>query len=375
VSLFKRGNLWWVYLYQDGIRHQYSTGTGNRKQAEKIQDKLKQELNDQRFQIVESDPTMTFGELAARFIAGASVKPHHLYHLKFLLPFFSDFAVLRISKSLAEEFRTVRHQRNPAIKDATINRDLSVLRHILYWAVDEQLLAHNPLTRLKMARERRTRRQVVSVAEEVLLLGAAKDHLYAMILIALDTGMRRGEITAQRWEDIDFSQKLLYVTRSKTPEGESREIPLTERLSGFLVEHRKPEGLVIEFHGGPVRIVKRTWSTALKNAGIRHLRFHDLRHTFNTRLMEAGVLQEIRMALMGHSTGSSIHSLYTHIELPTKREAIRKLDQWVNDQRNQLKEKNHANSETERPEGNPDRKVGSQTVEKEDSGGSGPGAS
>ena len=51
-----------------------------------------------------------------------------------------------------------------------------------------------------------------------------------MIIAALDTGMRRGEITSQRWEDIDFSRKLLFVTRSKTPEGESREIPLTERL-------------------------------------------------------------------------------------------------------------------------------------------------
>jgi integrase len=374
VSLFKRGQLWWTYIYRDGVRHQYSTGTGNRKQAEKIQDKLKQELNDQRFQIVEVDPAMTFGELAARFIASGSVKPHHLYHLKFLLPFFSDFAVLRISKSLAEEFRTLRHQRNPAIKDATINRDLGVLRHILYWAVDEQLLAHNPLTRLRMARERRTRRQVLSVAEEALLLSAAKDHLYAMIIIALDTGMRRGEITGQKWEDVDFSQKVLFVTRSKTPEGESREIPLTDRLSRFLLEHRRPEGIVIDFHGRPIRIVKRAWKTALKNAGIRHLRFHDLRHTFNTRLMEASVLQEIRMALMGHSTGSAIHSLYTHIELPSKREAIRKLEQWVNDQRNQLlKEKNHANSEAERAESNPDREVGSQTVEEENSSGSGLG--
>jgi len=78
--------------------------------------------------------------------------------------------------------------------------------------------------------------------------------------------------------------------------------------------------------------VKRTWKTALKNAGIRHVRFHDLRHTFNTRLMEAGVLQEIRMALMGHSSGSKVHSIYTHIELPAKRIAIRKLEQWVKEQ-------------------------------------------
>ncbi|MGH9611786.1 MAG: tyrosine-type recombinase/integrase [Bryobacteraceae bacterium] len=328
MSLFKRGNVWWAYIYRDGIRHQYSTGTSNRKRAETIETKLKEEINDRRFDIVEADPRMTFGALAARFAASGSVRPHHLYHLKFLLPFFAETPILRITKSMAEEFRRVRHSHNPSIKEATINRDLGVLRHILYWAVDERFLAANPLARLKMARERRTRRQVLSVAEEALLLGAAKDHLHTMIVIALDTGMRRGEITSERWGDIDFPRRLLFVTRSKTPEGESREIPLTSRLFELLSKNRQPEGLVIAFRGGPVRIVKRAWKTALGNAGVRHLRFHDLRHTFNTRLMEAQVLQEVRMALMGHSAGSTVHATYTHIELPVKREAIAKLEAW-----------------------------------------------
>lgn len=371
MSLFKRGNIYWAYLYRDGVRHQYSTGTSNRKQAEKIEDKLKQDLNDSRFQLVEFDPDITFGAIAARFVASGSARPHHLYHLRFVLLFFSDVPALRTTKALAEEFRRRRRTSNPAIKDATINRDLSVLRHILYWAVDEQLIAANPLARLKMAPERRIRRQILSVAEEALLLGAATGHLNAMILIALDTGMRRGEITSERWEDIDFSQKILSVTRSKTPGGESREIPLTGRLYAYLFERRKPEGLVIEFHGQAVRIVKRAWKTALKNGGIRHLRFHDLRHTFNTRLMESGVLQEVRMSIMGHSTGSSIHSIYTHIELPTRREAIRKLEAWVKDQEQQLKENQHANAETTRSESNPGSEAGAQTVEEEIARGSG----
>jgi len=69
--------------------------------------------------------------------------------------------------------------------------------------------------------------------------------------------------------------------------------------------------------------------------------------------MEAGVLQEIRMALMGHSPGSKVHATYTHIELPAKREAIRKLEQWVKDQQKptqKIKEKKDAITETDRPE-------------------------
>jgi integrase len=387
VSLFKRGSVWWSYVWADGVRHQRSTKTGNRKRAETIDSEFKEEINDRRFQIVRVDPNLTFGGLAARFIASGSVRPHHLYHAKFLLPFFADIPVLRITKSLTEEFRSARHQYNPSIKDATINRDLSVLRHLLYWAVDEQLIAANPLARLRMARERRTRRQILSVAEEQLLLSAAQGHLRTMIVCALDTGMRRGEITGQRWEDIDFSQKVLFVTRSKTPEGESREIPLTGRLLKLLLDLRQSEGLIIGFRGRPVRIIKRTWKTALKNAQIRHVRFHDLRHTFNTRLMEAGVLQEVRMALMGHSAGSRVHSTYTHIELPVKREAIRKLEEWKIHQEQLLREQEQqdrkdvtdARTETNRsesvsrPSANSGQ-VGAQTVEEENSRRSSPGA-
>jgi len=195
VSLFKRGNIYWTYFYEDGVRHQYSTGTSSRRQAKTIEARLKEEVNNRRFQIVEFDPDITFGAITARFIASGSACPHHMYHLRFLLSLFSEVPALRVTKALADEFRKRRRAYNPAIKDATINRDLSVLRHILYWAVDEQLMTANPLARLKMAPERRIRRQILSLSEEALLLGAAKGHLRAMIVIALDTGMRRGEIT------------------------------------------------------------------------------------------------------------------------------------------------------------------------------------
>jgi integrase len=369
VSLFKRGNVWWSYFYVDGIRHQQSTEASNRRQAETIEAKLKEEVNARRYKLVQADPHMKFGALAASFIASGIAHSHHLYHLKFLLPFFSEVPVLRLSKAMAEEYRRKRIAVpiTRPIKDATVNRDLSVLRHILYWAVDEQLLEANPLARLKMARERRTRRQVLGLAEEQLLLPAAPPHLHAMTIAALDTGMRRGEITNQIWEDVDLPRRVLFVTRSKTPEGESREIPLTARLFCWLSENRRDHGIVFAYEGEQVRIIKTSWRNALKKAGIRHVRFHDLRHTFNTRLMEAGVLQEIRVALMGHSSGSKVHATYTHIELPAKREAIRKLEAWVNQQQEELnKENDNARTESNRSETGSREERGPQTVEEED---------
>jgi integrase len=355
VSLYKRGNVWWAYFYIDGVRQQHSTGTGNRKQAEAIEQKSKAEANARRHHLVQADPEITFGALAARFIANGSPKIHHVERLKVLLPYFADIAVVHITKGMTVDYRQYRHSEK-TVSEATINRDLSVLRRILYWAVEESILMVNPLVRVKMERERRVRRPVLSLEEEHMLLTSAPDHLRRIIIAALDSGMRKGEVLSQRWEHVDFSRRLLFVTRSKTPEGEAREIPLTTRLHDSLSQHRRNDGIVFVFNGKPIRDIKKGWKRALERAKVRHVRFHDLRHTYNTRLMEAGVLQEVRMALMGHSNRERVHSIYTHIELPAKREAIRKLEIWVNQQeeelkRQQVKEQSNASTK-ERSESN-----------------------
>src|SRR5207237_8712432 len=110
---------------------------------------------------------------------------------------------------------------------------------------------------------------------------------------------------------------------------EAREIPLTKRLFDLLEPHRQAEGLIFTFNGRPLHKIKTAWKAAIRRAGIRYFRFHDLRHAFATRCMEAGVAQEVRKALMGHSSGEDVHSIYLHIEFPAKREAIRKLEAWV----------------------------------------------
>ena len=335
MTLFRRGNVFWAYVYIDGVRHAKSTGTTNRRLAEQIDQRFKDELNLKRQGMSQLAPETPFGALAARFLAEGQPRPFHLDRLKVLLPYFAETPIGRITKNLAIAYRKYRHAEKQ-LTDTTVNRDLEALRSILFWAVDEGLLSTNPLSRVRMTRERKKPRFVLSVAEEELLLHSAAPHLHAIIVAALDTGMRRGEILTQRWEHIDFNRQLLSVTHSKTPEGEAREVPLTGRLMEFLHAQRKPEGLVFTFKGQPIHKIKTAWMAAIRRAGIRYYRFHDLRHAFNCRMMEAGVLQEVRKALMGHSSGEDVHSIYVHVELPMKRDAIRKLEAWVLSERKQL---------------------------------------
>jgi len=328
MSLWKRGKVYWSFIYVDGIRHSQSTGTGNLRQATLIEQRFRDELNLKRHQIIQPAPQMTFGELTARFLAEGDRKDWHVDRLKLLLPYWSETPIGRIHKAMTSDYRKRRHAAKE-VTDTTINRDLEALRHILFWAVDEGLLATNPLSRMRLVPERRKPRSVLGVDEEEKLIAAAATHLRPIIVMALDTGMRRGELLSQRWEHVDFNRNLLFVTRSKTAGGEGREIPFTDRVHDLLLATRKEEGLLFTFKGKPIRIIKTAWKSAVRRACIRYRRFHDLRHTFNTRLMEAGVMQEVRKALMGHSSGEDVNSIYTHIELPIKREAIRKLEVWV----------------------------------------------
>lgn len=357
MALWKRGGVWWSYIYVDGVRHCQSTGTGNRRLAETIDQRFKEELNLKRLGVTDPQPEMTFGELAARFLAEGSPKPYHRDRLKPLLAFWSEVPIGRITKARAKEYRDARHKEKQ-LTETTVNRDLEALRHMLFWAVDEGFLATNPLTRVPMIRVRRKPRIIVSVEEEDKLLASAAPHLKRIIIMALDTGMRRGELLTQRWEHIDFSRRLLYVTHSKTAGGESREIPLTERLFALLDVCRQPEGFVFTFNKQPIHKLKTAWKAAIRRAALRYFRFHDLRHTFNTRLLEAGVMQEVRKAIMGHSSGEEVNAIYTHIELPAKREAIQRLERWVAEQRKAAKEKEQANERaSDSDRGGPDRAV------------------
>lgn len=333
MTLWKRGSMWWTYVWVDGVRYAKSTRTRNQRTASKIDQAYKDELllaqtHPQRLQ-----PQLTFAELAAHFLVDASPKPHHVDRLKILLPYFGDLPIGQIHRGTAREYRKYRHDKKPSLSETTVNRDLEVLRHLLFWAVDEGLLATNPLSRMPMVRERRKARSVMSFDEETRLLREAAPHLFRLVISALDTGMRRGELLAQRWEHVDFNRHLLSVTHSKTAGGEGREIPLTTRLYNLLAAQPDKQGFVFLFKGKTIRKIKTGWAAAIRRAGIRYYRFHDLRHTFNTRLMEAGVMQEVRKALMGHSSGEEVNSIYTHVELPIKREAIRKLEAWVEAER------------------------------------------
>ena len=334
MSLWRRpSGIYESHIMIDGERYRKSTGTSNKRLAMLIDKKNEEELVAKRFQVEEHEfnPAMKFSELATRFLAAGS-KPWHRERLNIILPYFAGMEIGQIRRSIIDRYRAHRHSQKK-ITESTINHDLQCLRHILYWAVDQGFLPDNPLKRLRLEKPRRKKRPVMSLDDEEKLLLALVDHQKNITICGLDTGMRRGEILSQLWEDIDFPRRVLSVTHSKTAGGESREIPLTKRFFALLAKERKPTGLIFTFDGKPIHQLKTGWKAAIRRAGIRPYRFKDLRSTFNSRLLEAGVIKDVRKELMGHSRNEDTNDLYSHIELPTLREAIGKLEQWLEGQK------------------------------------------
>jgi integrase len=330
MSLWRRpSGIYESHIMLDGVRYRVSTGTANKRLAEKIDRKQEEDLLARRFQVEQHEfrPTMKFAELVTRFTASGVAKVWHLDRLKITLPYFAGMEIAHISKGVAQRFRAHRHSQGK-LTETTINRDLECVRRILYWAVDEGFLPANPLARMKLEKARRKKRPVLSLAEEEKLLDVSAPHLKKINICAIDTGMRRAEILGQDWKDIDFPRRVLVVTRSKTAGGECREIPMSERLYDLLSEKPQAEGLIFTYQDKPLHRIKTAWKAAVRRAGIRPFRFKDLRATFNSRLIEAGVIKDVRKELMGHSRNEDTNDLYSHIELPLLREAIAKLEAW-----------------------------------------------
>jgi integrase len=194
-----------------------------------------------------------------------------------------------------EEFKQTRKNRQTwkgtPVTEATCNRELACLRHILRLAAEENLIDSAPI--VKLYREHGARTRTLSEEEYQRLLSVSPLHLRRIIACAYETGMRAGEVKKLMWEKVDLKNGFIRLAAEDTKTNEKRAIPLSPILREILEEIRKEqrEGKVTSI-GGHVftwggRAMtegwKRAFHTACRKAGLEDVRFHDLRHTFVTR--------------------------------------------------------------------------------------------
>ncbi len=241
------------------------------------------------------------------------------------------FGNRRLDEITAWDVERYRAHRLETVSIATANRDVALMKHLLGSAVRWGLLSQNPASDVKLGREQERPFRVLSQDEEVRLLSACAPHLAPIVLMALNTGLRHGELLALEWRDVNLRRGTLEVRRSKS--GKVRTVPLNDAALGVLLKIPGRDGAVFRFEGRAVRWVDTAFRAAVRRSGIATLRFHDLRHTFISRLVHQGVALPVIQRLAGHSTIITTMR-YAHVTTDQARAAVAKLQHAPKDEGN-----------------------------------------
>jgi integrase len=334
VSVRKRGDTWYLDICEKGKPRTVRAlkGVRTKAQAEKVEAAFRTRILQKRCGLLER-PEMRFDEFVEKhFLPYSRInKKSHTSDVcicKALGSFFGKHSLADINAPMVEQYKQKRtseptvhgKQRSPS----RVNKELAVLSKILSMALEADLIAAKPKIRLFKVSSERIR--YLSDDEEVRLLEALNNctWLQNIVIFALHTGMRRGEIFNLQWFDVDMMRQAIKVRYTKS--GKDRTIPMNQTVRGLLEGLPKTSSYIFPSPKTGKRMIdlKRKFDEARKKAEIVNLRFHDLRHTFATRMANAGVDIFTLAELLGHSD-IRITKRYAHGTEETKRRAVEKL--------------------------------------------------
>jgi integrase len=375
------GVLTWLYDYRNaaGRRQNFKIGAspglkveGARRIAETLAGKVASGVDPQ----AQKEAERIEGQRARVSTLGAFIEksygPWALEHLRR-----GDVAVARLKADFAkwleeplESFNSWRMESwrkdrlKSGTKPVTLNRQVDSLRSCLRKAVDWKVITEHPmagLKRLKVDDDERVR--YLSQPEEKRLrealvkregdLRAARDrgnewrsargkstlparvhefvdNIRPLVLLALNTGLRRGELFSLKWADIDADTSMLTVRAAAAKSGDSRRVPLNDEAQQTLKAWRrqnKPQddGLVFPgADGARLTNINRSWATVCKLAKLSNFRLHDCRHNFASRLVQVGVDLNTVRELMGHHD-IKMTLRYSHLSPDNLKTAVAKL--------------------------------------------------
>ena len=300
MALFKRGDVWWMRFNYQGKQIRRSTEVTDRNLAERIYDKVRGQIAEGKwFERVLGDEK-TVQELLERYLEDYSAPNKapgthrrdkslsaHLVHA------FGSFQLTTVRPALLAEYKSRRRREGAAPK--TINDELKLLGHAYKLAMMEwEWVTDNPVQRVSREKVRNLIERWLSREEETRLLAASPSWLREIIVFALHTGLRQGEILDLQWPQVDLFRRTITILEQKN--GAKDTLPMNETALGVLTARANVQplqtGYVFFNEAGnrrDARNVLRAFYPAMTKARIEKFRFHDLRHTWATRLVQAGV--------------------------------------------------------------------------------------
>jgi integrase len=299
MSLFKRKDspYYWIKLTVNERRLQRSTGTDDKQKAREYHDKLKVRLWDESRLGIKC--VHTWNEAVVRWLKETRHKATHsadITQLQRLDKFLQGMPLAEINRDLIDRIRSARLAEG--VSNSTANRTMEVLRAILNRCRDDwEWLDRVP--KVSMLHEPKHRIRWITRNEADRLIGELPDHLKAMVLFTLETGLRRSNVAMLEWSQVDTERHTAWIHPDQAKARKAISVPLTETaISVIRQQVGKSPKYVFTYHGNPVKQPNNwAWRKALIRAGIKDFRWHDLRHTWASWHVQAGtplyVLQEL----------------------------------------------------------------------------------
>lgn len=376
MTVRKKGNKWYCRFQLDGIRYERRCALAeNEKEAKKIEAIIKTEILRGNYDYGKSHNTFRLKDGIELFIKYSKVNKlsyeSDKYYIKKVIDFFGENIPLeQITPSKIEDFKeylksyTIKNkikinnpdygkngsrkkyiyketeiQKNRA--NSTINRHTEMLSKMFNLCIENNLTNTNPCRSVKQLREENFKIRFLTPEEEKRMFEAIEYHytmsskvngeyefypyihLKNIIICALQTGMRRGEIFNLKWGQIDL--KTGYIEVLKTKSGKARKIPISPRLrltlEEMLIDKQSEYVFVNPETSKPYVDIKKAFSSLLEKAEIKNFRFHDLRHTVATRMVEGGADLLVVQEILGHSNIQTTMR-YSHPVPERKKNAI-----------------------------------------------------
>ncbi len=328
MAIFKRNKTYYIQYYSQGRRYREAIGT-NHELARRVLAKRQGEIAEGKFLEIRR-PAVKFDRLCEIYLEWSRGNKKSWQSdqtiINRLTKVFSGKKLGEITVLDVERYKALRIE---TVSPATTNREVALLKHMFNKAVTWNMSKDNPIMLVKLFRENNARIRYLTLSEIKSLLDECADHIKPIVEFALNTGMRYGEIRSLRWEHVDLRNRLIYIVETKN--GGRREVPMTDCIFHYLGEHQRASGRVFdEVCGKPVGKIRTAYENAVRRAGISDFTFHDLRHTFASHLVMAGVDLYMVGQLLGHKS-PEMTARYSHLSPERKREAISLLQIPVSD--------------------------------------------
>ena len=342
MSARKFRNTWWVDFQFNGIRYRKRSPINTEPDARGYESLLRQRLL--RGEPVLSKPleTPTLAEFSREWLdtyVRTRTKPsvqngYRIVMTTHLLPWFGGKRLDGIKRADIEQFQ--RRQLKQGFAAKTVNSHVGVLMKCLRTAVDWERTSICPSVKPLKTTTPPFDFLTTDESERLIAAAAPEPHWHSMVLVALRTGMRLGELLALAWEDMNFENRTITVCRSitggivGTPKSHKiRHIPMTDDVHAILAQMRQSSGKVWPGRRGAFHNYKAVYAAlnrVSKRAGIRHIGWHVLRHSFASQLAAAGVPVIAIKDLLGHSD-INMTMRYSHMSPSVLRSAVAVLGQ------------------------------------------------